>query len=149
MNGLKYDKLELAAYLNSPMFNSDSIKLLIALRTRTVKSIRNDFRGMFPDNKCPLSCDNDDTLQHVLECSVLRRHHSSQNISSSGVRYSDVFSTNIKTQKQATQLYSELLQVRENLTSQPEAWTRAQSIDLCKSLSVLSPSDIYGDTFGN
>ena len=142
INGLTYDKLEQTAYLSSPMFNTDSRKLLIALRTRTVKNIRNDFRGMFPDNKCLLSCGNTDTLQHVLECSVLRRHHISQNITSSGVRYTDVFSINIKTQKQATQLYSELLEIRENLTSQT-VWTRAQSIDQCKSLSVLSLSDIY------
>ena len=148
INGLTYDKLEQTAYLSSPMFNTDSRKLLIALRTRTVKNIRNDFRGMFPDNKCLLSCGNTDTLQHVLECSVLRRHHISQNITSSGVRYTDVFSINIKTQKQATQLYSELLEIRENLTSQT-VWTRAQSLDQCKSLAVLSLSDIYGDAFGN
>ena len=149
MNGLRYDKLEQAAYLSSPMFNTESIRLLLALRTRTVRNIRNDFRGMFPDNQCPLSCDTDDTLQHVLECSVIRRHHESRNVSLHTVRYSDVFSINIKKQKQATQLYSELLEVRENLINQPDVWTRARSLDLCKSVSVLSPRDIYGDTFGN
>ena len=42
-----------------------------------------------------------------------------------------------------------LLAVRENLISQPDVWTHAESLDLCKSLSILSPSDIYGDTLGN
>ena len=49
-----------------------------------------------------------------------------------------------KIQKQATQLYLELLEVRENLISQPNVWTRAQSLDLCKSLSILRE-----DTLGN
>ena len=32
MNGLRYDKLEQAAYLSSPLFNTVSIKLLLALK---------------------------------------------------------------------------------------------------------------------
>ena len=120
MNGLVYQQLKKEEYLSSPLFDSESVKLLLALRTRTVKGIKNDFRGMFPDNMCPLSCDIPDTLQHVLECVVLRQYHTSQDISATDIRYTDVFSGNIRLQKQTTQLYAELLETRNKLISQPE-----------------------------
>ena len=40
MENIKYDKFELSPYLSSPLFNSDSRSLLLALRTRTVRGIR-------------------------------------------------------------------------------------------------------------
>ena len=73
MSGLVYDKLEQAKYFSSPLFNNESAKLLLALRTRTVNGIKNYFRGLFTENMCPFSCDSTDTLQHLLECSVLRQ----------------------------------------------------------------------------
>ena len=96
MNGLVYTKLEKASYLGSPLFNNENVKLLLALRTRTVKGIKNDFRGMYPDNLCPLSCDTPDTLQHVLECPVLQQYHTSQEVSTSNIRYTDVFTENVR-----------------------------------------------------
>ena len=95
MSGLVYKKLEKAEYLGNPLFNSESVTLLLALRTRTVRGIKNDFRGMFPDNLCPLSCDSPDTLQHVLECVELQQRHVSQNVTFNDIRYSDVFAENI------------------------------------------------------
>ena len=124
MDGIKYEKFEKAAYMNSPLFNSESVALLLALRTRTVRGIENDFRGMFPVIKCPLSCGEDDTLQHVLECSTIHSNHTTSDLTSSDIRYEDVFSSDIIKQKQATELYRQLLEVRENLlNSQPEALT--------------------------
>ena len=118
MNGLVYTKLEKAAYLHSPLFSSENGKLLLALRTRTVRGMKNDFSGMYSDNLCPLSRD---TLQHVLECSVLKQYHTSQNITDSNIRYTDVFSADIRQQKQATQLFAELLEIRDRIVnSQPE-----------------------------
>ena len=73
------------------IFNNESAKLLLALRTRTVDGIKNDFRGIFTENKCPFSCDSTDTLQHLLECSVLRQQHVSDNVLQNNVSYIDVF----------------------------------------------------------
>ena len=124
MNGITYHKFEKATYLNSPIFNSESVKLLLALRTRTVEGIRNDLRGMHTSIECPLSCGEDDTLKNLLECSVLRQHHKSDNLSYSDVKYEDIFSHDIIKQKQATELYQQLLEVRTNLiNSQPVATT--------------------------
>ena len=124
MNGISYSKFEKSSYLNSPLFNSESSKLLLALRTRTVNGVKNDFRGLNTDIKCPLMCDKDDTLPHILECNVLKYHYTSSAISQGDVKYEDVFSNNIVKQKQATELYQQLLEIRTNIqNSQPEAVT--------------------------
>lgn len=121
MDGPKYSTFEKADYLSSPLFKSDSVQLLLALRTRTVEGIRNDFRGMYPDNKCPMACEVDDTLQHMLECTVLRQHHLSDNISASDIKFSDIFSQDTRKQKQVTELYGQLIEIRTKLiNSEPD-----------------------------
>ena len=121
MEGLNYSKFEKAAYMNSPLFNTESVQLLLALRTRTVKGIKN---GMYTDIQCPLKCGEDDTLQHILQCSILKSHHTSSDISHTNIEYKDVFSSDIVKQKQATELYQQLLNIRTNLlNSQPVALT--------------------------
>ena len=42
MDNVEYDKLELAKYLQSPLFDRQSVEMLLALRTRTVRTIKND-----------------------------------------------------------------------------------------------------------
>ena len=80
MTGISYTKFEKVQCMNSPLFNSESSKLLLALRTRTVNGIRSDFRGLFVDFKCPLKCGEDDKLQHILECAVLKTHHNTDEL---------------------------------------------------------------------
>ena len=41
MSGIAYKKLERAEYLGNPFFNSEGVKLLLALRTQTVTGIKN------------------------------------------------------------------------------------------------------------
>ena len=119
MDGIKYEKFVKVEYLSSPLFNSESRKLLLALRTRTVNGIRNDFRGRYPDVKCPLMCDKDDTLQHILECVILKSQHTNNMISDGDIKYQDVFSSDVVKQKQVTELYRQLLDVRTNLLDSP------------------------------
>ena len=47
MDGIEYTTFEKATYLSSPVFNSESIKVLFALKTQTLEGIRNYFRGMY------------------------------------------------------------------------------------------------------
>ena len=68
LDNLTYQKLEISNYMNSPIFNSQSVQMLFALRTRTVRNIRTDFRGMFPDVDCPLGCGHIDSLPNILIC---------------------------------------------------------------------------------
>ena len=123
MDRLSYTQFEMAQYLNSPLFNSESMKLLLALRTRTVEGIKNDFRGMFADIVCPLQCGETDTIEHILKCSVLRQNHSSDTILQHDIEYEDIFSSEVMKQKQATELFKELLDVRNNLLNSPPVAT--------------------------
>ena len=124
MKGITYSEFKKANYLSSPLFNSENRTLLLALRTRTVNGIKNDFKGHYSDLKCPLKCGEDDILQHILDCRVLKSHHSSIAVANKQVIYQDIFSNNILKQQQATELYRQLLKIRTTvLKSQPEAVT--------------------------
>ena len=120
LSGISYNKHGVQTYLTSPLFNNESRNLLFRLRTRTVSGIRNDFRGVYPDTNCPLGCLEIDTLSNILKCKVLLTHHRSSEISTNNiVEYEDVFSPDTKKQKQATELYQQLLQIRNEILSQP------------------------------
>ena len=124
MSGLIYEKFEIMHYLNSPLFSCESRKLLLALRTRTVEGIRNDFRGQYKDILCPLGCGELDTLENILSCTKLKIHHTSDNVATSECKYSDIFSSDVAKQRQVTELYQQLLELRENLiNNQPVAIT--------------------------
>ena len=75
MDGIIYEKFEKASYMNSPLFNGENVALLLALRTRTVRGIKNDFRGMYPDIKCPLLCGEDDTTYTRMFCDKVKPHN--------------------------------------------------------------------------
>ena len=124
LDGLEYSNFEKASYLSSPLFRSEDMKLLLGLRTRTVNGIRNDFRGMYPDNMCPLNCGEVDTLPHILQCSVIKLHHTNSMLAQEDITYQDIFSSNVVRQKQVTELYRQLLDIRiDLLDSQPVAVT--------------------------
>ena len=89
--------------------------MLLSLRTRTVRGIRNDFRGMYQDVLCPLGCGDTDTLSNILTCQLLKTNMTSSNIATDTIQYSDVFSTDVVKQKQVTEAYSQLLEIREKL----------------------------------
>ena len=115
MSGIKYKTFEIRSYLNSPLFNFDSRKLLLALRTRTVEGIKNDFRGQFMDTLCPLGCGEIDTLENILTCTAVKLQHTSDNIATSDIKYLDIFSSDVVKQRQVTELYSQLLEIRTNI----------------------------------
>ena len=124
MENINYDKFELSPYLCSPLFNNESRSLLLALRTRTVRGIRSDFGGLYPDKSCPLGCGDMDTLKNILSCKVLKQSHASHDVTNSDIRYEDIFSSDINKQKQVTELYRQLLETRNKIiSSQPVANT--------------------------
>ena len=102
--------------MESKLFSREEASDLMALRTRTVRGIRGDFRGMYPDTTCPLpGCVEEDTLPHILECQVLARR---QEIDMLAVSYTDVFSEDIRKQKQTITTYRELLDTRARILDQ-------------------------------
>ena len=95
----------------------------MSLRSRTVRGIRNDFRGMYPDNLCPLDFGDVDTLQNVLTCSVLKQYHTSKGVTDRNVEYTHIYSEDIFKQQKVTELYNQLLDVRNKvIQSTPVAY---------------------------
>ena len=121
---IRYFKLELSQYMESPIFSSDNAKLLLALRTRTVNGIRTDFGNMFTTQLCPLCGEHLDTLPNLLTCELLRTQQRTREVSRNSVSYSDVYSSDVFRQKEITELYTELLRTRgELINSTPVAIT--------------------------
>ena len=123
MEALKYYEPELQSYLVSPMFNHESRNLLFRLRTRTVSGIKSDFKGLYTDISCPLSCGDTDTLSHILTCTALTSQHKSSNISQNKAKYEDIYSSDVQKQKQVTELFNQMLQIRNQILSQPVVLT--------------------------
>ena len=115
MENLNYENLELSQYMKSPMFDHQSVKMLLALRTRTVRNIKNDFRGMFQDVLCPLGCSHTDTIPNILICPAIRAHIQTNETARGTIKYDDIFSTDVIKQKQVTALYTMCLEIRETL----------------------------------
>ena len=115
MNGLEYNKLELQKYMQSPLFTCEATTMLFALRTRTVRGIREDFGKMFGDKYCPLKCGDIDTLKNVLTCKVLQTHLKSQSVAVNQVKYEDVFSPDISKKEEVTEVFIHLINIRESL----------------------------------
>ena len=91
--------------------------MLLALKTRTVRGIRSDFGEMFPDKQCPLqNCQELDSLPHLLACRELQ----GEVLRSPEVQFADVSSEDLERQLEVTELYSQLLAVRERLLLSPD-----------------------------
>ena len=146
MKHIKYEKFELTPYLNSPVFNNNNRILLLALRTRTVRGIRSDFGGLYPDKMCPLGCGEIDNLENILSCRVLRQHHKSNEISNTDIRYQDVFSADISKQQKVTEMFNQLLEIRNDIMqSMPVARNSGplHGDHAVQNPSILSMFDLY------
>ena len=115
MKNIEYERFDIVPYLKSPLFNDEKRSLLLALRTRTVRGIRNDFRGLYKSNTCPLECGEIDTIENILTCSVLRNYHRSNEVTTEVIKYEDIFSQDISRQQKVTELYYQLINTRNKI----------------------------------
>ena len=137
MSDINYSKLELQNYLHCPLFGSEEAQMLFALRTRTVRGVKNDFRGMFQDVMCPVGCGNNDTLKNILTCTVLHKHYKTETLAREHTVLADIYSTDVHKQKQVTQLFTELMKIRENILSNNPVESTGPCINLQRP-SILS-----------
>ena len=122
--------------MESPLFDSRNIQTLLALRTRKVKGIRNDFSGMYDDLTCPLGCGDQDTLSNILTCSVLKDKRKTDTVATNHISNDDIFSSDVGKQKQVTELYSHILGIREELMN-------GQPVNSMFSSRTLKYLDLY------
>ena len=113
---LKYNSLKIQPYMESKLFTREEASFLMALRTHTVRGVRGDFRGMYPDTTCPLpGCTEEDTLPHILECQVLALHRGAPMPAASSM---DIYGDDIAKQKMITTTFMELMETRAAILDQ-------------------------------
>ena len=95
-------------YINSHMLTNHEVSLLFSLRSRTMRSVRNNF-GLKLD--CPLGCSIVENQEHWLVCTHTNGNTNTQ------VQYSDLFGS-LQEQIEIVKLYSQLEEEREELTQQ-------------------------------
>ena len=117
VSNIQYNKLETQAYIKCPVFNNEEVNLLHALRSRMI-NVKNNFSSKFLNNLlCPL-CENDrDDQTHLLECTELQSRINSRELSKGKVKYNDIFGE-VDEQKEATQLFLQLLNIRNELVDE-------------------------------
>ena len=110
-------------YLKSPTFTEAESNLLLTLRTRTVRGIRADFPGMYTSRECPMvGCGEEDTLPHLLTCTVLQGHSEELRSRVSSVEVEHLYSGTLEQQLEVTKVFGVLLTTR---TQQKEEGTPA------------------------
>ena len=120
VNTIKYEKLQVQPYLKSSIFSNEDVSVLSSLRSHTVRGIRCNFKNLYRDNtNCPLNCSDkspqQDTQQHLLECSAIKLEQS-YSIARSKVNYNDIYG-DIYEQKKAVTLFRALLDARNFILS--------------------------------
>ena len=116
---IKYSKLEMQTYLCSALFSKENIGMLFSLRSRTVRTIRNDFQEQYkPSLSCPLCSKHIDSLPEILNCVKLKYEiqglPAEAQLSINQTKYDDIF-LGVVQQKKATDTYTILLNLREKL----------------------------------
>ena len=116
IKNINYETLKCQDYLKSSMFSNTDVNTLFSLRSRMIECKVN-FKSKHQNNnlKCKFcKTDEDDSQEHLLECIELARRHKGKSMTKEKVEYQDIFKDVIK-QKQITQIYTELLEIRKKL----------------------------------
>ena len=114
---ITYQKHSVQKYLGSPLFNDRTRKLLLALRTKTVRNLNVNFSSRNVRRECQLKCDgiSIDSQQHQMECATLLKH-----VKRRDCIYSDIYSQDIVRQAAVAKYYVELLDARERILDEED-----------------------------
>ena len=98
-------------YLTSELFTNQQCSLIFALKSKTLRGVKMNFKTMNPENDlCPLCERCQDTQPHISQCQVIQDMlppHTS-------VQYSDLFG-NIEQQKRFIDIFEKYLNIRDEL----------------------------------
>ena len=104
-------------YLCDKRFSDKMRGLLFNLRCKTVRGIKDNFHGMYSSVECDFCGYECDDLQHTLRCGALV----SEVPIDPEIKYDHIFGT-IEQQVKVTAQYMKLLEVREKLLEEKEAY---------------------------
>ena len=128
---IKYYKYETQAYLKSPIFSNIEVNMLHSLRSRTADCKMN-FKQKFTHTNLLCSscgCQNEDQ-PHLLACKTIKEHLKSKNITIYEMKYEDIFSENVRKQKEITTLYMELFEIKKKLENRTQEAPSSNTLEL-------------------
>ena len=107
-------------YLTSKLLNNQMRSLLYNLRSRSVKSIKDNFHKYYKGNVfCPLKCLQVDSQEHLLCCAkVVLVLNDDQKMLLGRVKYDNLFGT-VEDQARVTGVFLFLLKIRTKLQDYP------------------------------
>ena len=98
-------------YLVSSDISNEEASLLFNLRSRTIRTFKDNFKILQNNKtKCELCQNENDTQEHALRCHVIRKHVKID----VDLTYEDLFA-NVARQKKIATLYKRILEVRAGL----------------------------------
>ena len=102
--------------MTNPIFSNEEVNVLYALRSRGIEC-KSNFKQKYlnSDLLCPLCLLENEDQKHILTCSVIQNEFENENISNSETKYENIFSNDVRKQKEITSLYTDLLKIRERL----------------------------------
>ena len=109
---LYYKALEAQEYITSKHVNKKEAVILVALRSQTVRQVKQNFHNqLINDKMCPLCNKFEDTQKHCMECEKLLTVRSDFN---EHIQYNHI-NGSLEQQKEVAALYVALLAAREGL----------------------------------
>jgi hypothetical protein len=115
---IKYNRFQTQEYMMTPLLTNQEVSTLFSLRTRTFRSVYNNFGQK---KNCVLGCSVIDSQEHWITCSKTLANQQTQ------VKYSDIYG-DIHKQVQIVKLFSKLEEEREELTQREAASTPVAEI---------------------
>ena len=113
---IKYNKLEIQAYMLSPLFSSKEVEKLAALRSHSIRGIKKNFSSWYkPNLACPMGCLAEDNQPHLRFCGpLLADLNREQKDAIKHIKYEDIYGS-LDRQKAAITVFSWLLDARDRL----------------------------------
>ena len=109
---LFYGNLQVQEYIKSKTVNNKEAITLVALRSKTVRQIKDNFHGQFFEDKmCPLCKKFEDTQKHCMECEELCTVRSKFG---EHIEYNHI-NGSVTQQQEVAALFVSLLEAREEL----------------------------------
>ena len=117
---IKYENFKIQAYMSSKIFTNNEVELLSKLRSRNI-DVKCNFKTKYSPNnnteklKCLMeNCNELETQMHLMKCepilTVLNEKYDM-----SGIAYEDIFSNDLKKQRNVTKLYKIVTDIRTKL----------------------------------
>ena len=120
IKNINYESLKIQEYIFSKMFTNSEVELLSKLRSRNI-DLKCNFKTKFSATKnieklkCSLkNCNELETQEHLMHCNEILNIFN-EKYDMTGIKYKDIFSKQIKKQRNVTKLYKILIDIRSKL----------------------------------